>query len=286
MLTKQSLLYALVKTGRHAEIAELFHHETADTRMQIVTGDSEVTDSITENLWRPLTTIAPLRVDPIRRVLRYEFGDDTVTGVDIGAGPHITTPLLNSDRIRETDFPGSQLLTQYSKPVNLTLGMGVDLQDFRADPDWARAGLYVPSPDMTVQEFDALYETATQKKDVFPFLTLDATKPESSTTIQDEIERLTSNREVDFVLSSFVMHQLGGEAKRDNAKKLVEQTLREDGLWIVLGEELVNQAVVTAPSLKVYKKKQGHLTFSGKPFVLKPIGRGVESVNLDYFHQS
>jgi len=286
VLTKGSLLYAMVQTGREAEIAELFDANAAETRVRTLTQDAEVTGIIGENLWRPLTTVAPLRVGPIRNVLRHAFGDAALAGMDLGAGPNITAPLLNEDHMQEKDFPGKELLREYARPVNLHLGMGVDLQDYRADPNWARAGLYVPGPDMTVEAFDALHTKATQQSDVFPFLALDATKLESQSVIQNEFEKRTGRREADFVLTSFVMHQLGNETNRKKAKTLVENTLGEGGLWLVLGEELIQEPFVTEPSLKVYKKVAGGLEYAGKPFVLNPVGRGVKSVDLDYFQRS
>ncbi len=296
--TAASIHYAYIQTGRGKNFIQLFGEERVEVLEEAidrVLDDPEMSKIFYENLGRPLTTVSPIRRVPLQYILLSEFGNVAIRGIDLGAGAHIGLPFLDSDKYLDLD-PNTEykkkreeLTNVLGNPsvLNITLGLGVDIQDGRNDPDWLRAGTWpIAAYKPIIENLDNLLSDATHTSERFPSLSADIRDAHVMDKIYDITGKNGQTPYVDFVVSSFVRHQLGQDATtQQKFIDLVNRLLREDGIWIDIGEEFFSGEDVMRNKVRVYQKHDGELKLVGTPFELKD-QKYIDYVDLEYFGKS
>lgn len=218
-----------------------------------------------ENMWRSPSVSFPQRAVPLQYILPHYFGDQAISGVDLGTGLHIALPLLNSSALKNADFDGKADIA-LAADVNLQLGVGVDKQE--RDHDWVMASFPIGG-ELYRQDNQLLedsYQNAIQQKELFPFV---------PASLFDKEKYLTTLREqgkekFDFAVTSFVRAQLGPE----NQPRLIStigDIVGEGGIWIDMGEDLLDPTQVRRIKewpVRVYKIQKGQPVLLGIPFFL------------------
>ena len=293
--TFASLHYAHIKTGRpYLQNFGVTDPKHWDAVFDNVLNHKEMTKIFYENLCRPHITVIPSRGVPIQYILKDAFAgkEDLITGVDLGAGIGIALPLLNSPLYAQADFPHKDLLLNKfggDSDVQVSYGVSVDRQNWREDRDWVKASIWPDAKGVTsFEQIDDLFGEALAEDKVhnFPFLTHDVLADDCFERIKRELQKANHNTPVDFVVTSYLRYQLGSPDSLAQGKLLylINSLLKEGGIWIDMGEELLtNEGAKTKSKVVVYKKVDDALQRQGVPFVLK-YQNEIETVDLDYFH--
>lgn len=209
--------YALLKTGN--DMSRNYNLQRSSDWWKIVNGvlsSDEQRPIFIQNFWRSPMVVRPRRGIPLQYILPHFFGEQPITGIDLGAGLHVALPMLNSESFTNTKFEGRANLP--GTPVNITLGIGVDKQ--LRELDWATASEDPgPNAKTNVSELHAAYQNAISKAEKFPF---------TSASVFEIAPHLKAR--VDFAFSSFLRHQLGTALEiQDRFRRSVGQAVKEGG---------------------------------------------------------
>lgn len=245
-----------------------------------------------EAMWRMPSTATVSRGVPLQSILGFHFGERPITGVDLGAGLHIALPLMNTPFYTEARFPGSDEIAEFARgKVNISLGVGIDVMPQRGDVDWAKAcslNFIEGLPSQEQFSFDAMIDFATSEPEKFPYVVGDVSRaPECAAVAKDALRKGgVGDGEADFVLTSFIRHQLDhSEAAQNALDALVAGLVTDGGIWIDIGEELLEDSFhegEDANQVKVYQKIGGSMNLVGVPFELAEVRR-IGQTNLSYF---
>ncbi len=233
-----------------------------------------------ENMWRSPSVSFPQRAVPLQYILPYYFGDKPIAGVDLGTGLHVALPLVNSEEFKSADFIGKADMGSVVD-VNLKLGVGVDKQE--RDPEWVMASFPIGGEIYTQdrQLLEEGYERAIQKQDQFPFV---------SASLFDESQYMSTlqgdgEQKFDFAMTSFVRAQLGLE-NQPGVKSTIGKIVKEGGIWIDMGEELLDPKLVRNIKewpVRVYRIQDGEPVLIGTPFFLTADQSRVLRVDSSFF---
>ncbi|MBU0569572.1 hypothetical protein KKB40_02210 [Patescibacteria group bacterium] len=274
---------AYAKTGRDFE--SLYGLSNEEEWWSVIRGILENQDTkriFMENMWRSPMVVVPSRGVPLQYLLRFHFEDRPICGVDLGAGLHFALPLLNSATYLDPEFPRKDKITRYAKPVNVVIGLGIDKQDRQSSLDWAKACYWPLRENLGgANRLENLHREVLVRSDQFPFLVADVLDQNDCVRRVGEI--VNQGGQVDFVFSSFIRHQLGRDVLvQSNFKALVSNLLREDGIWVDLGEELITEEQYKTSGVRVFKKENGGVNLTGTPFVLSD-QKDIQQIDLKYF---
>jgi hypothetical protein len=237
------------------------------------------------NAWRAPTTVYAERGIALEYILSRKFGNRPITVVDLGAGLHTAVPLINSSRYNRYNFPDKDKIQNLLGDVNVTLGLGVDIQP--RDEQWAQSSIWpIEGGVWQLIRFTSLMTEIYNKRDdnKFPFLQRSVTDPDTLYYIQQLLYRKSGKRRADAVDSSFLRQFLGNDpGVQQRFKDLVKDLLEEGGIWIDSGAENIESYHGTQGSeVKVYEKQGNDLVHIGTPFILRD-QIDIESVDLSYF---
>ncbi|MEI6462391.1 MAG: hypothetical protein WCO33_01825 [bacterium] len=271
-----ALQLALIETGRDPE--SNFQLTDPDKWWSIIKDVLDNTKSrvtFIENLWRSPMLVSPMRGLPLQYILRFHFGDNPINIVDLGAGLHVTLPLINSRKYLSHYFPGKELIEQYSKPVQIQTGLGIDKQERESSLQWAMSCYWPDERNIgAARRLSDLYRESTDNSIKFPFLQ------------NDILKKNTNIGTFNTVFSSFIRHQLGeDQGVQDSFKQQVINLLVEGGIWVDIGEELIlNKPPYGNLGVRVYKKQNENLVYVGEPFQI--INQAdIQVINLSYFNR-
>lgn len=232
-----------------------------------------------ENMWRSPSVSFPQRVVPLQYLLPYFFDNQPISGVDLGAGLHVALPLLNSSTFKEVDFDEKSAISKLAD-INLQLGLGVDKQE--RDFDWVMASFPIGRDYNEYRQLiERGYQQAIQHQDQFPFIS-------ASLFDQDKyihVLQMHGKEKFDFAVTSFVRAQLGPE-NQSVFLSTIGDVVREDGIWIDMGEELLDSEQVRKIRewpVKVYRIQNGRPVLLGTPFFLTADQSRVLRVDPSFF---
>jgi hypothetical protein len=276
----KSLQLAHIATGRPPQKdSQLPTPELAWDMIQKVLQDPDMSRVFHENIWRPSSTFFPLRASAAHNILRHQFGDKSLKGIDLGAGIHYILPLINSSLIEDTEFNKKGYVSQFAQPVNLALGIGLDKQDRKENVLWTKTtGLWSDNAELDDELMEEALGADVMK---FPFITADLSQPEICIAkIKEILVRDPRDKGLDFVTSMFVGYQLSDQMV---LRKIAARLLKEGGIWIDIGEELVNDSdSLETFDVNVYRMEGSNLVKLGIPFTVKEDGE-ITTVDTDYF---
>ncbi|MBU0570164.1 hypothetical protein KKB40_05325, partial [Patescibacteria group bacterium] len=219
--TIASICLAYTRTQRDCE--QLYGLSDENTWWKVIKDvleEENTKDVFLKNMWRSPILVSPLRGIPLQYLLGYHFGDKQIRGVDLGAGLHVALPLLNSSKYLDAGFPEKSKIKQYANRVNVSVGLGIDKQDRPDSLDWAKACYWPLKKNLQAgARLERLYYEALSKNDQYPFLVSDISNRNG--ILQSIRQKVGDDDRFDFVFSSFVRHQLGGELTQLNFQKLV-----------------------------------------------------------------
>ena len=286
-----SMHMAHIEAGAGAEYFTYFDIEDVDTWRNII--DTTLTDDglragFYKHLGRQVVTAALDRGVPSYYILaehQARIGRNLI-GLDIGAGPHIIAPAIDSGIYAAASFPGREHLSLRPE-VDIDLAVGLDIQDTRTDTDWLKASVW---PAKTLKDdYRAIAALRhTHDNDRFPFIQGDIMDGEVVRNIKDIVKEQYGFNGVDFLVTAFVRHLLPFEGHIEN---VAHQLLNPQGVWISLGEERARRAGghISKRTVAAVRQMKGY-TFSGTPlyeaaevFELRS-QRRIVSMDLDYFH--
>lgn len=212
--------------------------------------DSKIKKIFQNNIWRKPTLQFLNRTSNLQNFLYDYFGQKPIWAADLGCGLHISLPFL---------------LTMGDRKVKIVKGFGIDLQP--RDFNWARANIWPEKFYLkSVKLLKRAYRLSLKQTDRFPFF---------QTDLIDLDKILAENykgKKLDFILTSFVRHQLEiGFEIQNKVISLIQNVLSEGGLWIDIGGELILEIINPSQGwpARVYEKKNGNLNFLTSPFTLR-----------------
>jgi hypothetical protein len=284
-----ALQYAHLKTG--GDLAKLYTIDDPSEWQAFI--KNIVTDPVSlqlfrENMWRSPMVVSPNRALPLQYILAKYFKDDPITGIDLGAGLHVGTPLLNSTEFAQTEFPGKQSIPEF-KGLNINTILGVDKQP--RDIDWALASNWpIPSNLPDIQELKDLYQRASSHEGTFPFLQADVF---DTFKISRKLKESSGESSADFLLTSFIRQQLGDNPLIQERFKLhMLELLKKNGIWVDIGAELLQRDLsnFSRYEVRVWRKSNNNtFEFEGVPFVFidsqSKIGQTNAEFFIDYSHR-
>lgn len=243
-----------------------------------------------EYFWRPPVTFLPGRVPPFYYIAQdyYERHKEPLAIVDLGAGPGYFSSFLNNPKSRvlcgepagkdviERKFRGSSKLPIVSS-------VNVDRNPEVVSYNWARYNTEDASRA-------ALLNTlSSQSFHGSTNLLLDVTNFDYAAEQIHEALRFSGEiGGANIAVSSFSRHQLKprtpeeAEFLQEDFKWLVRQVLRDGGIWIDVGEEMLGNDLSQWYKVHVYEKKGKILEPKGTPFVIADDGT-VLDIDLSYF---
>lgn len=292
--TTSALQYWYLRNyGTTIKGSQLSMPEACNATVEHVLQNSEHSDLFYDNIWHLPVTFIPDRAIPLQYILSHHFGDTPITGIDIGAGIG-TLPLINSPRLLNTHFEDKEkLFTFLGNPgqVNIQLGLSVDKTIQEENILWAQTNQSAWATEKQEKDFNHTLkeiQNITDKTNRFPFITSDIKQPHAVKNIQNMLAR-NGKQHADFVTSSFVRQQLGDDQDTQNAFiDKITALLRKGGIWIDVGEELMDQNTdfqsYHGYQVKVYQKTDdGKLIELGVPFIFGNDATTLQKMNFDYF---
>ena len=257
--------------------------ESLTSIIQDTLKDDTMSEIFHENLWRPLASFFPLRNIPIQYILRHEFGDKPITGVDYGTALHNTFPILNDPLYRDVDFPDKEKIVEFSDDVTICLGIGLDKIDREKNYLWTKASWLWDDDSEASEKLAQKVMTADNK--TFPFIVADISNQNDTV---EKIRSIALSRGqlpyLDCAISLYVGYQLDKPYELEDAVLL---SLKNGGIWINVGEELINNVDnLTSYGVHVYRKVDRRLVKIGTPFRINDFDQGkIVSTDIDYFRR-
>ncbi|HSX09041.1 MAG TPA: hypothetical protein VLF93_02735 [Candidatus Saccharimonadales bacterium] len=286
--------HLMVGAGTYGNFADLFNvpYSTTEKWAPIIgdtMDDPKMKADFQTNAWRPPTTVFPERYVPLQYILSHRFGTEPVTIADLGTGLHAAIPLLNSEDNKRYNFPGKDLIQQYSADVNVAFGIGVDSQE--RDPSWAQSSIWpVEGGIKRILQFSKVMATLVYqyKKDSqkMPFLQQDITSPRALENIQQAMQMRGQGTKVRAVNSGFVRQFFGSDsAAQQQHTQLAYDLLEDRGIFIDCGaENVTSYSEDRDTKINVYEKNEREKRFVhlGTPFILEN-QIDIDSTSLSYF---
>lgn len=241
--------------------------------------------------WKPPISFVPGRVPPFYFVIReyYERHKEDLAVVDFGAGTGYFSTLLNKPqaRILLGESSGKDTLERkFSACDDLPIVCRVNVDK---DPEiklynWARFNTDdAQKADLLGELFMESFHGATN-------LMLDITNFEHAAgQIQMAIHDRAFDEGANVAISSFSRYQFKPRSPEETEYlqydflNLVNTTLREGGIWIDVGEEMLGNDLKQQYKVQVYEKKGKLLVPKGIPFTIADDGT-VLNIDLDYFN--
>jgi len=245
---------------------------------------------ITKSFWEKPTSYAPSRTPVFYHIINDFFekpeNHQPLVIVDLGSGPAHTIPTLNTARdlvVKPVGIPIADELVSIGAEIPIAAGISVD----KDDRNFAivKALLNTEDPVLAESLRSHLYRKIYKNKNSMVEIVTDiAQYPEVCyKSVTKWANRLSGRGNADVILSSFFRYQLPTDSQtQDDYWQLITRLLREGGILIEVGNELVIPQPQMRYNVHVFEKKDGNLVHRGIPFVIDDEGK-VLAVDQSYF---
>lgn len=269
-----------ITKGKFFSDTEIETPELSWTAISDVLADPDAKDIFYEKMWQLPVSFAPQRVVPVYHTVRHLFGDQSLAMVDLGAGPGYTLPGLNTfgATANEVVYAPMRPQTVFNNgDLVITCGVSVD----KLPRDEAILLAKANSHDARRELMDKFLNEIDES--TFPFVVADLSETDASyPKIADELMKKGRNH-ANVILSSFVRYQLGpDETAQNEFRSLVAMLTTEGGIWIDIGDEMLNNRDHFTYNVNVYQKHKDRMVLTGVPFVIDEMGTILET-NYNFF---